>query len=281
MTERNKKKQEERNIYIPVEGRIEDIVRQTDDVSLFSIRSLLPMDYTPGQFFMVSVWGYGEVPISVSSICRDAYITEFCIRNAGYVTNAIHSLGIGDPLWFRGPYGNGFEIEQAGSRDIIIIAGGIGLAPLRPLMQHFTDSPDDYGTLNLICGSKTPDDIIFKNDLDNWKKRSVNVIMTVDTKDNEWKGNVGLVTEFCNLIEADCNKTEAFICGPEMMIVSAIDVLSGMGIPDDRIITTLEAHMKCGVGKCGHCYNGRKYTCTDGPVFSFKEMKAMEAGLYS
>lgn len=261
------------NIYMPVRGVIEEIQEQTEDTMLFRIRTDSPVDYRPGQFFMVSVWGAGEVPISAASLCDDKHMLELCIRRAGVVTSAIHSLGHADTLWMRGPYGNGFPLEQSFQSNVLIVAGGIGMAPLRPIVQWFIGHPEKACEVTLLYGSKTPMHMVFRKELESWAEGGIKVVLTVDGADNDWKGNVGTVTELLSKIYTDFRGATAYICGPDVMIKAAVKDLSLLGMADERIITTLEAHMKCGVGKCGHCYAGPKYICTDGPVFSNREIK--------
>ncbi|HEC98756.1 MAG TPA: hydrogenase [Nitrospirae bacterium] len=262
-----------KNIYLPVNGKIEEIIPQGRDVSLFRVRTQMPLNYVPGQFFMVSVWGAGEVPISVTSLFGADKAVELCIRRAGFVTETIHSLKAGDPLWLRGPYGNGFPLEISKNRDVVVVAGGIGMAPLRPLIEWFMKKPEDVGRVTLLYGAKTPEDIVFRDEMEDWKERGIKVLLTVDRADECWKGHVGLVTGLWQEVHSDLKKATAYICGPEVMIKAAMGELFLFGMPEERIITTLEAHMKCGVGKCGHCYTGPRYICTDGPVFSYREIK--------
>lgn len=265
-----------RNIYIPERTEIKEKLYLTGDVCLFRVESERPFEYNPGQFFMVSLWGAGEVPISVASLSDKKREIEFCIRRAGKVTSAIHELQEGDSLWIRGPYGKAFPLEYAIGRDMLIVGGGIGLAPLRPVLQWGLKNKNSIKKLSLLYGARTPEDIIFKEDLQDWAERGINVVLTVDRPNNGWDGNVGLVTTLWHKSEIDFKDAVSFICGPEVMIKAAIKDLFFFGMPEERIITTLEAHMKCGVGKCGHCYDGEKYICTDGPVFTYKEIKEFD-----
>lgn len=261
------------NIYIPLNGRIDDIIQLTADVRLFRVKTEIPLNYKPGQFFMVSVWGAGEVPISVASMPEKNGTLELCIRKTGAVTTAIHSLEKGQSIGLRGPYGNGFPLDISKGRDVIVVAGGIGIAPLRPLIRMFIENNDDIGQVTLLYGSRTPDDIIFRDETESWAENGVKVVLTVDKGNDSWNGNIGLVTGLWPEVRTDFKKAVAYICGPDVMIKAAMRDLFFLGMPDEMIITTLESHMKCGVGKCGHCYAGPKYICIDGPVFSYKEIK--------
>jgi len=261
------------NIYLPMSGKVEEIIPEAKDISLFRVRTRSPLEYTPGQFFMVSVWGAGEAPISVASLPGEDGVVELCIRRAGVVTGAIHALRAGDAIWLRGPYGNGFPLDISRGRDVVLVAGGIGLAPLRPLIEWFMANPGDVGRVTLLHGAKSPEDIVFRNEMEDWRDRGMDVFLTVDKADEGWRGHTGLVTGLWQEVRSDLQKATAYICGPEVMIRAAMGELFLLGMPDERIITTLEAHMKCGVGKCGHCYAGPRYICTDGPVFSYREIK--------
>jgi sulfhydrogenase subunit gamma (sulfur reductase) len=261
------------NVYIPLNGKIEDIMRLTGDVSLFKVKTGSPIDYVPGQFFMVSFWGVGEVPISAASLPEKNGTIELCIRKTGVVTSAIHSLQTGQTIGLRGPYGNGFPIDISKGKDVVMVAGGIGIAPLRPLIQQFIKKPNETGKVTLLYGSRTPDEIIFRDEVEEWEKAGITVVLTVDKGSDKWNRSVGLVTGLWPEVRTSFKKAVAYICGPEVMIKAAMRDLFFLGMPDEKIITTLESHMKCGIGKCGHCYAGPKYICADGPVFSYREIK--------
>ncbi len=269
---RQRQKTEE-NIYLPFPGRIEEVFKKTRDVNLYRIRTAIPLEYRPGQFYMIGLWGAGEVPISIASLRTDPHLIEFCIRKTGKVTSAIHELTPGETLWLRGPYGNGFDLEMPRNRDFVIVGGGIGIVPLRPVLQWAVSNRDDLRSITLLYGSRTPSDIVFPDEIELWQKGGIKVVVTVDRGDEGWHGHVGLVTTLWHEAKVDFKRAVAFICGPEIMIRAAMQDLFFFGMPDDRIITTLEAHMKCGVGKCGHCYASEKYICTDGPVFSYRDIK--------
>ncbi len=261
------------NIYLPQKGTIVSVNEETDSVRLFRIRMNRPIQYRPGQFFMVSLWGAGEVPISVTSLSGEEGFIEFCIRRAGSVTSRLFELKSGETLWFRGPYGRPFPLDIARGKDVVIVAGGIGIAPLRPLIEHF--SKRKKARVVLLYGSRSPEEIIYRKRISEWQKMGVKVVLTVDRGSRNWKGNIGVVTTLWHLAEVEFKKSVAYICGPEVMIKAAMQDLFFFGMPEDRIITTLEAHMKCGVGKCGHCYAGPLYICKEGPVFTYKEIKEL------
>ncbi len=263
------------NIYLPVRTTIHEVRELAKDVKLFSI--VVPGDFTyrAGQFVMVSALGAGEIPISITSTPGVSENLEICVRSVGHVSSAINALHTGDSILIRGPYGRPFPVN--GHRDILFICGGIGIVPLRPLINRIVNAPMQSGregTVAVVYGSRDPSEVLFMDEVMAWMDKGVNVVMTVDRCHVEsWKGCTGLVTEHLGKAGVDFKNCTAYICGPHVMIQAAMRDLSLMGMPDDRIITTLEAHMKCGVGKCGHCYGGGKLVCEEGPIFSLEEIK--------
>jgi sulfhydrogenase subunit gamma (sulfur reductase) len=260
-------------LYAPVMARILDVAEMTSDVKLIKVERPKDFSYSPGQFLMASVWGAGEVPISITSTDGVHKEIELCIRKVGLVTSALHNLKRGDLLGIRGPLGNRFPIETALGKDILFVAGGIGLAPLRSLVNFVLARKGDFGRVAIIYGSRNPSEVLFKDDLRNWSEKGMYITVTIDRKAEGWKQRVGLVTEFLGDQNIPIKEGYAFLCGPHIMIKNVMRDLSLMGMPTAHIITTLEAHMKCGVGKCGHCYMDGKYICTDGPVFGYTELK--------
>jgi sulfhydrogenase subunit gamma (sulfur reductase) len=273
------------NIYLPVKTTIRDARELARDVKLFSLVPPAGFAYQAGQFVMVSVLGAGEVPISITSTPGVSPDLEICVRAVGHVSSAINMLKAGDDILIRGPYGRPFPVN--GHKDILFICGGIGIVPLRPLIHLLVNErarSGGNGSVAVIYGSRDTSEVLFMDEVASWMDRGVNVVMTVDRCDIEsWKGCTGLVTEHLDKARVDFKNCTAYICGPHVMIQSAMRDLSLMGVPDDRIITTLEAHMKCGVGKCGHCYCGGKLICEEGPVFSLEEIKKynIKAGIDS
>lgn len=261
------------NIYLPFKAKIKHALDTRSDVKLFKIIPGQKVDYLPGQFFMVSKWGAGEVPISVTSTKGLQNHIELAIKKVGTVTTALHKLKKGDTLWLRGPYGNGFSTAIAEKKDIVFVAGGIGIVPLRSLVNFVFMQKKQYKNIFLLYGSKNPFEILFEEDLNAWGKKGLEIVLTVDVKDKSWKGNVGIVTEHLDSIKTDFKEACAYVCGPDIMIENTIKGLSSRGVPDKQIITTLEARMKCGMGKCGQCYHGIEYICTNGPVYTYGEIK--------
>jgi sulfhydrogenase subunit gamma (sulfur reductase) len=271
------------NLFIPRAAIIENVQNLTYDTRLYRLRfknkskgnSSAENDYRPGQFVQVSVLGAGEAPISICSSPSQKGCFELCVRDVGLVTRALASLKKGDELGIRGPYGNSFPIEELHGRDFIFIAGGIGLAPLRSAINYVVDNKNDYGRVTILYGARTKEDIVFASELDKWSRQDkLDVFTTIDHPQDGWTGNVGVVTTLIDKIKNQ-SKVKAFVCGPPIMIHFTIKELLDAGWAQQDIITTLERHMKCGVGKCGHCYIGGKYVCTDGPVFTYAQINEM------
>ena len=239
------------------------LVLGTDDPGLLAGR--------PGQFVMAALPALAAPPISVSRFHPDSL--ELTIRAAGPATSAIVKLERGDTVALRGPLGRGWPVELAEGRDVMVITGGIGLAPLRPLLDHLIARRDRIARIHLAYGARTPGDRLYVEELDRLAASGViDVAQTVDRAGPEWLGRVGVVTQVIDRILCSCDRTIAFVCGPERMMRATVDVLHERGIPDERIWVTLERHMDCGVGLCGHCQLGRYFVCKDGPVFSLAEL---------
>jgi NAD(P)H-flavin reductase/formate hydrogenlyase subunit 6/NADH:ubiquinone oxidoreductase subunit I len=250
-----------------------DSWRETSDVVTLRLRTddqqLLAGQ--PGQFVMVGLPAVAAPPISVSRFHSDGL--ELTIRAAGAATAQITSLERGATLALRGPLGRGWPVEMAEGRDVMIITGGIGLAPLRPLIDALLAKRDRIARIHVAYGARTPADRLFTDELDRLAQSGVmDIAQTVDRAGPEWLGRVGVVTQVIDRVMCSCDRTIAFICGPERMMQATVDVLHERGVPDERIFVTLERHMDCGVGLCGHCQLGRFFVCKDGPVFSLAEL---------
>ena len=269
------------NLYIPQLAVIDKIVDDTYDTKTFTMYYVdekynNAFSFKPGQFAEVSVFGVGEAPFGYSSnpFRKDTF--DFTVRAVGSVTNAMHEAKVGDTFGVRGPLGNTFPFEEVMGNDILIIAGGLGLPPLRTLIEPIFDKRDKFGEFTILYGARTPADRVYSDALEAWSNRDdVKLIQTVDEADDNWEGNVGVVTTLLEKIKVDPKTTFAYTCGPPIMIKFVIQDLLSMGFADDHIISTLERYMKCGVGKCGHCAIGHKYICVDGPVFSWKQIKSL------
>jgi sulfite reductase subunit B len=274
-------------LYIPRAAVINNVEELTYDTKLFKVQfkdghkgnGSSENDYKPGQFVQVSVLGAGEVPISVCSSPTEKGYFELCVRKIGLVTGAMDSLKEGDELGIRGPYGNGFSMEQLKGQDLLFVAGGIGLAPLCSVIKFVFDNREDYGRVVILYGARTKEDIVFAEELQRWgKEDNIEVLMTIDQPQEGWNGHVGVVTTLLGEVRQPATY-KALVCGPSIMIHFAIKELLDLGLKEEDIITTLERHMKCGVGKCGHCYIGGKYVCTDGPVFTYAQLNELNVPL--
>jgi NAD(P)H-flavin reductase len=233
-------------------------------------------EYKSGQFAEVSVLGVGEAPISITSSPTRPESIEFSIRRVGELTNALHELEPMDKIGIRGPFGNSFPLEEMEGKDLLIIGGGIGLAPLRSVILNVLDNRARYGKVDIIYGARSPQDLVFTSEYEEWRAvDNTKLHLTVDRGDEEWKGNVGLVPTFLKEIHPSPENTTSITCGPPIMIKFVIEALHELGFSSEHIITTLERRMKCGVGKCGRCNIGSKYVCLDGPVFTLKQLKEM------
>lgn len=257
------------NDYIPKVAKIERIVKETPDIKTFFLKR--SFDFLPGQFLEVSCFGEGEAPISISSSPDEEFL-KLTFKRIGCVTTGLFNLKENDSLGMRGPFGNGFPLEQLAGQDLIFIAGGIGIAPLRSLVKFILSKKRiEFARIVLLYGARTPTDLLYKKELENWKK-FFNMLLTVDKPDDQWEGSVGVVVKLLDEIQLDPSKTQAFICGPEMMMRFTTARLIELGISPPEIILSLERYMKCGVGKCGHCYIADKFVCRDGPVFTYEQL---------
>lgn len=257
------------NHYIPQLSTIREVIKHTD--LEYTFRMTFEGDVKPGQFFEVSIPKYGEAPISVSGI-GDGTV-DFTIRRVGKVTNEIFENYVGDTFFIRGPYGNGFDVENYRNKELVVVAGGTGLSPVRGIVDHFAHHTDEAVSTTLIAGFKSPKDVLFKDDFAFWKEH-INVIQTVDTAPEGYEGPVGMVTKYIpDLKFADIENT-AFICvGPPVMIKFAVMEILKLGVPEKNIWISHERKMCCGLGKCGHCKIGSTYVCLDGPVFNYVDGK--------
>jgi NAD(P)H-flavin reductase len=270
------------NIYHPHPAKVVRIITENTQIKTFELMFTNParnasFTYSPGQFVMVSVPHCGEAPISISSTPTQPGSLSLSVRKAGKLTNAMHTLKKGDVLGLRGPYGRPFPLEGLKGRDLLFVAGGIGLAPLRSVISYCLDKPGDYGKITLLYGSRHPTDIAFKQDLDRWRKtRQLECLLSVDTAGPDWQGQVGVVTSLFPKITPDPARTTALVCGPALMIRFVLADLCRLGFKDEDIFTTLERHMKCGIGICRHCHMDQTLVCVDGPVFSLSQLRHLK-----
>ncbi|MBW3012427.1 FAD/NAD(P)-binding protein [Candidatus Woesearchaeota archaeon] len=253
-----------------------DMVKVLEVRTLTQDTKLFKLDYKikhqPGQFLQVGMLGKGECPISICS--NSSKYVELCIRNVGNVTNFLTRMKKGDKIGVRGPYGKGFPVDEFEGKDIIIVGGGTGVAPVRGVIKYVEDHRNKFPRVDIFLGFRTPNDMLFKNEIMQWKKFS-NLYFTVDKAAKNWKGNVGFIMPL--LEKAKINKTNsiAIAVGPPIMIKFIIEKLKNMGFSDGQIYVSLERMMQCGIGKCGHCAVGGKLVCKCGPVFSYKDAKEL------
>lgn len=271
------------SVYMPVLAHIQQIrqISQTEKVLTIELPGGLALNHEPGQFVEVSVLGVGEAPISVcSSPSRSQKSFEICVRRAGDLTGVIHSLRPGDTIGIRGPFGHGFPLKRFRGKDILFAPGGLGLAPARSLIQQVLDERHNYGRVIILYGARTPSALLFQEDLARWQQRGdVEVHISVDHADEGWQGNVGVITTLFSKIQIYARNTVAITVGPPVMYRFIILELLGQGISEGNIWLSLERRMRCGVGKCGHCQMNHIYTCQEGPVFSYDQIKYLEEAL--
>lgn len=258
--------------YLPKLVKIERSVKETPDIKTFYLRKIC--NFSPGQFLEISCLGKGEAPISIASSPDEDYL-KISFRRIGNVTNGLFELKQKNTIGLRGPFGNGFPLEKLRTKKLLFIAGGIGIAPLRSLLKFLIISqPHRIGDIIFLYGARKPQDLLYKNELKHWNK-SIKLMLTVDNPDREWHGRVGVVTKLLDEISIEPLKTIALICGPEIMMRFTTAKLIELGFLPSNIILSLERLMKCGVGKCGHCYIADKFVCTDGPVFSYEQLNSL------
>lgn len=258
------------NEYMPFLSQIKEVIPHTDIE--YTFRMSYVGEVKPGQFFEVSIPKYGEAPISVSGIGSD-YV-DLTIRKVGKVTNEIFENQAGKSLFMRGPYGNGFQVEDYRGKELIVIAGGTGVSPVKAVIDHFGSHPEEAASVTAVVGFKSPEYILFREDLKRWESQ-MNLIVTVDAAD-EPGYNVGLVTKYIpDLDIKDTENVAAIVVGPPIMMKFAVAELQKLGIRDEQIWISQERKMCCGLGKCGHCRMGDTYICLDGPVFRYTEGKKL------
>jgi len=272
------------NPYLPVKARIEKIIGETTsfdlDVKTFKIKLQGDelFNFLPGQFIEFSIPGVGECPFGFASMLQEDNCFDITIKRTGKVTNRIHALDEGSVVWIRGPFGNTFPLDKMEGSDLLIVAGGIGLAPLRPLIQYVLDSNNraKYGKIDMLLAARSSGDHCFTYDYDTWRSAGETTIrQTIDRDEPGWTDLVGFPHNLIRDMSIDLTNRYAVLCGPPIMIKAVQEALTNMGMPLDRLYTTLEMRMTCGVGKCAKCNIGHQYICIDGPVFSMAELSTM------
>lgn len=264
------------NPYLPHLARIVRVDHSVPNNHLFTLRFVDEerarlFQHRPGQFVMLSVPGTGEAPISLSSSPTRPEAIELCVRKVGRLTEALYRMGPNDFVGIRGPYGNGYPVDDLAGNDLLLIAGGLGMAPLRSLLGYALDRRERFGRLTLMYGVKTPADMLFRHELATLVERDdIQAMLTVDRDPTgTWPYHVGLLPKLFDHTALDPARTFAAVCGPPIVYRFVVERLLALGFSKDRILMSLERRMKCGVGKCGHCSIGYKYTCLHGPIFTY------------
>ncbi len=258
---------------------IRRVIKETHDTFSCELEPTTPnreWPFAPGQFNMLYVFGVGEVPISISGDPTRPGTLIHTTREVGAVTRAMRALKVGQAMGVRGPYGRGWPVDLAEGKDLVIITGGIGLAPLRPVIYHALANRDKYGKIVLLYGARTPEDILYERELEKWRSRfDLEIYLTVDRATGSWRGNVGVVTQLIQRSPFDHANCLAMVCGPEIMMRFTALELERRGVDLNRIYVSMERNMKCGVGLCGHCQLGGSFVCKDGPVYQYEEVSGL------
>ncbi|MCI0486871.1 MAG: FAD/NAD(P)-binding protein [Blastocatellia bacterium] len=271
---------------LPQPFRIRRVKRETADTFTMDLDppgEARAFSFAPGQFNMLYVFGVGEVPVSISGDPDKTETLVHTTRAVGAVTEAMQGLQSGDSIGVRGPFGRGWPVEEARGKDIVLVAGGIGLAPLRPALYRVLARRDEYGKVVLLYGARTPADILYRRELESWRARfDLEVYVTVDRalaerNRSSWRGNVGVVTSLIQRVAFDPLEVMAILCGPEVMMRFTIMELEKRGVSGSDIYLSMERNMKCAIGFCGHCQYGPSFICKDGPVFSYHEISDLFA----
>lgn len=232
--------------------------------------------FQPGQFSMLWVFGVGELPISISGDPAEHDRLVYTVRSVGQATNALVTRGVGEGVGVRGPFGNGWPLAAARGRDVIIVAGGIGLAPLRPVIYEVLHHRQDYGRLVVLYGARSPHDLLYRKELATWaRQRETQVLITVDYGGMSWRGHVGVVTTLFKYARLKPTRSVAMVCGPEIMMRFVTRELENYGLGRNDIYLSMERNMKCAVGFCGHCQYGPHFICKDGPVFRYEQLRTL------
>ncbi|MCM8761296.1 MAG: FAD/NAD(P)-binding protein [Candidatus Omnitrophica bacterium] len=266
-----------KNPYAYIKAEILNITNETATIKTFTIRPQGEIGFRAGQFMDLTLPGIGEAPFTPSSNHDHKGTLDFTIMAAGRVTKLLHQAKPGDIVGLRGPYGSQYPLEKFKGKEVYIVGGGVGLAPLRALLYALFNDVNVYKKIILRYGARTPSDIVYKNEIDSWRDKAghVDVAITCDVGDPSWKGNVGLVTTILKDEGLDMENAVTIVCGPPVMMKFATFKLLDLGFKDHNIYLSMEKNMSCGVGKCGHCRIGPYYACKDGPVFTYDKIKEL------
>ena len=268
------------DMLIPKLGVVTDVRKDTPDVKTFRVEALgggKVFEHMPGQCAMLSIPGVGEAMFSITSSPTVTEYMEFSIKKCGSLTDWLHQMEVGQQVTIRGPYGNAFPVEtELKGKDLLFVAGGIGLAPLRSVINYVRAKKENYGKVDIVYGSRSMDDLVDYEEIKTeWETdEGINVHLTIDREQEGWDGHVGFVPNYVKELGFDTNKT-VLVCGPPIMIKFTVAALAELGFEKTQVFTTMELRMKCGIGKCGRCNIGSKYVCKDGPVFRYDELGAL------
>ena len=273
------------NPYIPMLTKVKSIISENEvrDIKTLELEfqkeeEYKAFDYIPGQFAEISIIGKGECPIGIASSPTEEGTIKFTIKKMGTVTSSFHNSDIGDTIGVRGPLGNGWPMEELKGQNIVVIGGGFAFSTLRSLVLYVLDDKHrkDYGDITVIYGNRDSGEVLYRDVLEEWEKRDdIKVVLTIDREEEGWTRKVGFVAAIVKEVAPSPDNAVAIICGPPIMIRTAVDELVKIGWKDEKILNSLEMRMKCGIGKCGRCNIGEKFVCIDGPVFSLAELKKM------
>ena len=269
----------ENNPYLPIPSKLVDVMEETHNIKTFVVEPEQPVPFEAGQFIEITVPGFGEAPFTPSSSPAVKERMEITIMRVGRVTELLHGLSAGAKLGIRGPLGQPYPLDRFCGRDVLIVGGGVGMAPLRALLFGLMQQPDRYNKIILRYGARTPGDLVYRTALtDEWGKNGdLDVMLTVDESDNGWEGRTGVVTTILEpaCLECDPKNGVAVVCGPPIMMKFATLKLLDLGYAPEDIYLSMEKNMSCGIGKCGHCRLGGFYACKEGPVFTYDRIKSI------
>ncbi len=263
-----------KNPYLPIEAKIDEIIEETPNIKTFVLKPKEEISFVTGQFVEITVPGIGEAPFTPSSSPHQKGRVELTIMNVGLVTNRLHQMKQGEIVGIRGPYGKGYPLDKMYGKEVLILGGGVGMAPLRSFLLTLLEQPDKFKRIVLCYGARSPQDIVYKSQFKEWMEdKNLEVYRSVDKADHNWKETEGVVTVLLDKFQVDLGNSVAVVCGPPIMMKFGTFKLIELGHRPENIYLSMEKNMSCGLGKCGHCALGRFYVCKDGPVFSYDMIK--------
>ena len=263
-----------KNPYLPIEAKIEKVIAETPNIKTFVFKPQEDIPFTTGQFVAITVPGIGEAPFTPSSSPYQKEKIELTIMDVGRVTNKLHQMAAGEIVGIRGPYGKGYPLDKMYGEEVLILGGGVGMAPLRSFLLTLLEEADKFKRIVLCYGAKTPEDIVYKSQFAGWmKNENLEVYRSVDKTDKDWNETIGVVTVLLDKFKIDLENSVAVVCGPPIMMKFGTKRVLELGHRPENIYLSMEKNMSCGVGKCGHCALGKFYVCKDGPVFTYEQIK--------